>query len=47
MTEVITPALEERSITDLIKENIIQDKKREVQSTDLLKDYFTSEQVVI
>ena len=39
MTEVITPALEERSIIDLIKENIIEDKKREVQYTDLLKDY--------
>ena len=39
MKEVITPALEEQSIFDLIKENIIKDKKCEVEYTDLLKDY--------
>ena len=39
MTEVSTPALEERSIIDLIKEDIIQDKKREVEYTDLMYDY--------
>ena len=39
MTEDITTAVQDRDIIDLIKENILQDKKRETEYTNLLKDY--------
>ena len=41
MTTDIRTANEDRDIIDLIKENIIQDKKREVEYTNLLKDYIS------
>ena len=40
MTTDIRTANENRDIIDLIKENIIQDKKREVEYTNL-KDYIS------
>ena len=37
----ITAADQHRDIIDLIKEYITQDKKREVEYTNLLKDYIS------
>ena len=41
LTEDISTAVRDRDIIDLIKENILQDKKREYEYASLLKDYIS------
>ena len=41
MAEEIATAVQDRDIIDLIKENILQDKKREDEYVRLLKDYIS------
>ena len=41
MAEEIATAVQDRDVIDLIKENILQDKKREDEYVRLLKDYIS------
>ena len=49
MTKDITTTVQDRDIIDLIKENIFQDKKREMEYTNLLKDciHFLKDEITL
>ena len=41
MAEEGAKLIQDRDIIDLVKENILQDKKREVEYTNLMQDYIS------